>query len=146
MNDHIGDSNEMVSDHIPDTRKMSDTPKLSQQDNHANFPIDTPTLIATLYELSDGGTAEWWPDYIREYIDREGVLFYMSDGGARHAVGVQMRQSDILDIIRGSAERWLRARGWTVVSIGDSTAYAKRLVGNTDSLADAIRAEMGRGG
>ena len=110
---------------------------------------DTPTLIATLYELSDGGKAEWWPGEIEIHGTIGAGYRFLPVGNKKHNIlkseQHRIKRIHALDIIRGSAERWLRARGWNKIRIAHEANTAYWIMGEDGhSLADAIRSEMGR--
>ena len=125
-----------------------------ESEEHTN---DT-TEITTLFKLSDGGKAEWWPKNQHGY-----PMIFMQLGHLTLSLpgwmtwidgeGEQYWRTFALDIIRGNAERWLREPErmgqWNIVwTAGNLTAYwdmGEHIEGGRYmSLADAMWAEMGR--
>ena len=107
---------------------------------------DTPAQLTTLWELSDEGKAEWWPEQLN--YDEGNMIsgwWYTYD----NITSASMEEHHALDIVRGSAERWLSDRDWECVRIAQGKGHnywCKKdwsLKGLT-SLADAIRAETNR--
>lgn len=104
--------------------------------------------LAELWELSEQGKAEWWPELIRKSKTRPfyEVSIVVLDG-EHHIIPTNY----ILDIVRGEACDWLPSRGWfrndnlkwVHIECYKDSAY-NEIEGI--SLADAIHAEMGRGG
>ena len=114
---------------------------------HTKPPAD---LLAELYDLSDGGTAEWWVEQVQ--ITEGGDWYYDLRGALKDKPEAQeycerLLSQHALDLIERNAERWLRGRGWNIISPGDvhEREYEHEPRGSGYiSLPDALRAEAGR--
>jgi len=119
------------TDHVPDTSKM----------------VHDQAQLATLWELSDEGKAEWWPEQLN--YDEGNMIsgwWYTYD----NITSASMEEHHALDIVRGSAERWLVSHGWfrgnnlRWLHIEDYKDSPYSVDDDNLSITDAIRAETNR--
>ena len=90
-----------------------------------------------LYDLSEKGKAEWWPDevYFVETKWPNGTGFYFGNE--------KLPDQIALDLVRAEAERWLVERGWRFERKRDLTCYTPLdYTIRSYSLADALKHEM----
>lgn len=114
-----------------------DEPKLSSQDNVTNF--DITSQLTKLWELSDNGKAEWWPDTV--WLRKNNQPYYSHDEGYEDS---PMEIDDALHIVKGHAEDWLRGRGWFKFANEQGESWSHKKVNRAMALPDAILAEAGR--
>lgn len=121
---------------------------MNSKDSKAPTP-DTARDLTELWELSEGGKAEWWPgDVLR---DRGYARSCLSDPDAMFCIAndeILAPNQYTLDIVERHAERWLRGRGWGYDGWNGGLYWYQEDTGMVcyfDSLPAAIRAECGRG-
>jgi len=131
MTTHENKSMNDQTDHVPDTSKM----------------VHDQAQLATLWELSDEGKAEWWPDEIEP---RRGLNYFAGYFNEVLCEECELYDDHTLAIVRDRAERWLVSHGWfrgnnlRWLHIEDYKDSPYSVDDDNLSITDAIRAEMAR--
>ena len=102
--------------------------------------LEQQSELTKLWEISDSGKAEWWPDTV--WLRKNNRPCYSHDDGYEDS---PMEIDDALHIVKGHAEEWLRGRGWFRFADqiqGESWCHEDEIHGY--SLPEAILAEVGR--
>ena len=96
-------------------------------------PNDT---LNTLWEMSERGTKEWWPDAVHRTSSLIWTWIYDEYGDTP----ADLVPQHALDLVAASCERWLVGKGWISVnnSLGCEYMNPKVLSGKFISLTEAI--------
>jgi hypothetical protein len=136
--------------------KMSNGPDQHQSiDNTKINDMPLTTELTKLWEISDNGKAEWWPDEVRPVLPIGCNYCFTPNGHPEHDIGpgpwYRIKKKHALHIVKGHAEEWLRGRGWDIFKFNDGTAHyrlydaqGRKMVPSCNSLHEAILAEVGR--
>ena len=102
------------------------------------------TKLEELWELSEKGTAIWWPKIdngspaIKEFIKE--IAMYIGNNVVvlNHLEDSRWTQF-ALDIVIAEADRWLQNKGWNIWRSDGRTKYCPPITGQYWSLAEALK-------
>lgn len=90
--------------------------------------------LQALYELTDNGTHDAWPEEVGRSIAIYNIRF---GGGNRESSTTHLWKytnatkdftittQHALDLVRASIERWLVGEGWEIFKVGDTVQYSR---------------------